>query len=72
MGHTVLNPSFYVAFAFIESEEEENFQWVMEMLKALYRHLGLKNPCIIVTDQDFAFVKPIATTFLDVVNLLCN
>ena len=70
IDHTALNISFYIAFVFIESEEKDNFLWVMEILKALYRHFGLKNLFVIVTDWDFAFMKAIATIFLDVKNLL--
>lgn len=70
MGHTALNTSFYIVFAFIKNKEKENFLWVMEMLKTLYRHLGLKDDYIIIIDRDFAFMKAIATIFLDVENLL--
>ena len=71
MGHTALNTSFYVAFGFIDNEEKDNFTWVMEMLKGLYRHLGLKDPEVIVTDRDLALMEAIANVFPEVANLLC-
>ena len=71
MGHTALGTSFYIAFAFLEKEEEEDFVWVLEMLKALYKHIGLKNPEVIVTDRDLALMNAIATVFETTVNLLC-
>ena len=71
MGHTALGTSFCIGFAFLEKEEEEDFTWVMEHLKALYRHLGLKDPEVIVTDRDLALMNAIATVFASSANLLC-
>ena len=71
MGHTALGTSFYIAFAFLESEEEEDFVWVLEMLKALYRHLGLSDPTVVVIDRDLALMNAIARVFALAVILLC-
>ena len=71
MGHTALGSSFYIAFAFLESEEEESFVWVLEMLQALYRHLGLPDPSVVVIDRDLALMNAIARVFALAVVLLC-
>ena len=70
-GHTALGTSFYIAFAFLESEEEVDFIWVLEKLKALYRHLGLRDPCVIVIDRDLVLMNAIAIVFAMAVILLC-
>ena len=71
MGHTALSTSFYVGFAFLEGEEEEDFAWVLEQLKALYTSLGLKDPSVIVTDRDLGLMNAIKAQYPDVHNLLC-
>ena len=71
MGHTALGTSFYIGFAFLSSDEEEDFVWMLNQLKALYRHLGLQDPCVVVIDRDLALMNAIATVFTQTVILLC-
>ena len=71
MSHTVLGTSFYIAFAFLVSKEEKDFVWVLTMLQALYRHLGLSDSSVVVIDQDLALMNIIARVFTLTVVLLC-
>ena len=70
IGSTSLNSNFYIAFAFIEKEEEEDFMWVFEQLKLLYRTLGLKDLGIIMTDRDLTLMNAIAAQYPSVFHLL--
>ena len=71
MGSTALETSFYIAFAFLDGEEELDFNWVIEQLKELYSELDLKDPIVIVTDRDLALMNAIAINYSTTVNILC-
>ena len=70
MSHTALGINFYIAFAFLKKKKKKDFVWILEMLKALYKHIGLKNSKVIVIDRDLAFMNVIETIFETIVNLL--
>ena len=71
MGSTALGTSFYIAFAFLDGEEELDFNWVIEQLKELYSELDLKDPIVIVTDRDLALMNAISINYPNTVNILC-
>ena len=71
MGATSLGSSFYIAFAFIDGEEELGFGWVIVQIRELYRELGLRDPVVVVTDRDLALMNAIATNYPAAVNILC-
>ena len=71
MSHTALSTSFYIDFAFLESEKEKNFAWVLQQLKALYISLDLKNSSVIVIDRDLTLMKVIETQYSITHNVLC-
>ena len=70
MSHTALGTSFYIGFAFLE-EEEEDFKWVIQQLKALYASLGLKDPAVVITDRDLGLMNALKNEYPDVYHLLC-
>lgn len=71
MGHTSLYSSFYIGFAFIETEGEEDFVWILEQLTALFKALGLNEPWVIVTDKDLALMNAIKIVYPRINHLLC-
>ena len=71
MGATSLGTSFYIALAFIDGEEEPDFDWIIVQIKELYRELGLKDPIVLVTDRDLALMNVIAIHYPAAENVLC-
>ena len=43
--------SFCIAFAFLCSESEEDYIWVLEELKTIYKQCGGVFPLVILTDR---------------------
>lgn len=71
MGHTAIGTSFYIGFAFLESEEQEDFEWLLECLRCLYEFYGLAHPGVIVTDRDLALMNALKVKYPRAKNLLC-
>ncbi|KAI5427084.1 hypothetical protein KIW84_032494 [Lathyrus oleraceus] len=71
VGMTSTELTFDIAFAYMESEQTENFCWVLEKLKEL---LVKKHSCpqVILTDRDLALMKAIEIVFPRSINLLCR
>lgn len=61
IGITGLHTSFYVAFIFLQGEQETDFVWGLQKLAEL---LPAK-PKIMVTDRDLALMNAISTVFPD-------
>jgi beta-glucosidase-like glycosyl hydrolase len=68
---TSLNTSFFVGFAFLSSEQYEDYDWVLEQLKKLYQSLRILNPLVIATDCEVALINVIAAVFPNAQHLLC-
>ncbi|KAG5553113.1 hypothetical protein RHGRI_011098 [Rhododendron griersonianum] len=58
------------AFAFIESENEDNYTWMLDKLKGIMDVHALPN--VIVTDRELALMNAIRSVFPDATNLLCR
>ncbi|KAI5395777.1 hypothetical protein KIW84_062092 [Lathyrus oleraceus] len=71
VGMTSTELTFVVAFAYMESEQTENFCWVLEKLKELFVKKDLC-PQVILTDRDLSLMKAIEIVFLRSINLLCR
>ena len=70
-GVTCLNTSFYAAFAFMKSEHTPEYTWVLQQLKALYDHLRLPYPNVLLTDCQNALINACIFTFPEATHLLC-
>lgn len=70
VGVTSTNKTYYVAFAFLTSEKEENFTWVLQALLDLPK-LKDDMPKVIVTDRGNALMNVVATIFPNTTTLLC-
>ncbi|KAI5406195.1 hypothetical protein KIW84_052806 [Lathyrus oleraceus] len=62
IGMTSIEFTFVVAFVYMESEQTENFCWVLEKLKELFVKKDLC-PQVILTDRDLALMKAIEIVF---------
>ncbi|KAI5410962.1 hypothetical protein KIW84_056202 [Lathyrus oleraceus] len=71
VGMTLTELTFAVAFAYMESEQTENFCWVLEKLKELFVKKDLC-PQVILTYRDLALMKSIEIVFPRSINLLCR
>ncbi|KAK7393758.1 hypothetical protein VNO78_22322 [Psophocarpus tetragonolobus] len=71
VGVTSTELTFSVAFAFVESEQADNFTWALQKLRGLI----LKDddvPQVIVTNTDFALMNAVQVVFPSSSNLLCR
>ena len=70
MGVTSTNLTFSVAFAYMDSEREDNYTWVLERLRSVMDADVL--PELIVTDRDLALLNAIKRVFPTSSHLLCR
>ncbi len=68
---TSIGTTFYIVFAFLESERPENYVWILKHLKNAYGALDLLDPDVIVTDRDLTLMQAIEKIFSNTAALLC-
>jgi hypothetical protein len=71
VGETSCEETYSVGFAFISSEKEENFTWVLQQCMTLLRNKKVK-PKVVVTDRDAALMNGVATVLPDSAHLFCT
>jgi hypothetical protein len=59
-----LNNKFYVAFAFLSSENFTSFAWVMKQIEKLYKHFNIFNSSFFEIDCEFNLINVIFLIFL--------
>lgn len=69
VGTTCLGRNFYVAFAFLVKEEEEDYQWAMEQLQGLF--IDPNQLKVAVTDRELALMSSIRSVFPQSQRILC-
>jgi len=70
VGVTSTNLTYSVGFRFVTHEKEENFVWVLKMLRKLLT--SKKNmPKVIVTDKDMSLMKVVENVFLESYAMNC-
>jgi MULE transposase domain len=67
IGILSFNTSFYSSFAFLKRERED-YVWA---LKVFSKVLDEKQPCIIITDKEFALINVIKIIFPNCTHLFC-
>ncbi len=70
MGVTGLGSSFFIALAFLRTEQEANYIWVLQQLSASvadFRRHG-----VVVTDRDLALMYALAAVFPASKHVLCK
>ena len=70
VGLTSTNKTFCIAFAFIQNETANNFEWVLRYLRQTLD--GYMLPRVIVTDRDLGLMKVCNEVFLEATRLLCR
>ncbi|XP_076916955.1 PKS-NRPS hybrid synthetase cheA-like [Bidens hawaiensis] len=70
VGVTSTGKTFTIALAFISHEKEDNFTWLLTMLKTTLDTCML--PRVIVIDRDLALMKTCQIVFPDATKLLCR
>lgn len=71
VGVTSTGLTFNVAFAYMDSERQDNFWWALEKLKELF-FSNTSFPQVIVTDRELALMNAIKVVFPSSTNLLCQ
>lgn len=70
VGITSTNMTFSVAFAYLESEREDNYSWALgSLISLMHRQLV---PSIIVTDRKLALMNAIDRIFSTSRHMLCR
>lgn len=72
LGSTGLGHTFYAAFVFLSSEIESDYTAALQMLLKVMTVRNIKQPGVIVTDQDQGLMNAIQSTFPHAANLLCG
>ena len=62
VGATSTDSTYLVGFGFVTHEKEENFVWVLKMMRKLLTS-KMNMPKVIVTDRDTTLMKAIANVF---------
>ncbi|XP_019184708.1 PREDICTED: uncharacterized protein LOC109179676 [Ipomoea nil] len=70
VGVTSTNMTFCIAFAFMHKENESNYTWALNCLKATIE--GCITPRVIVTDRELALMKACKNVYPDAKGLLCR
>ncbi|KAJ4716771.1 FAR1-related sequence [Melia azedarach] len=70
IGVTSTELTFSIAFAYLESEREDNYIWALERLRSMMADDAL--PSVIVTDKDLALMNAVRAVFPSATNLLCR
>lgn len=73
VGVTPLSTTYYVAFAFLRGEKQEDYAWAMEQLHDIYvRQLNrLAGPTTVLTDRELALSNALADQWPAMTHLLC-
>ena len=69
VGVSTCNDSFSVAFTFLSSEREEDYDWALNNVKRIVRTNQL--PDVVVTDRELALMAALRTHFPKAHNMLC-
>ncbi|XP_028066880.1 uncharacterized protein LOC114269717 [Camellia sinensis] len=70
MGVTSTHMTFFVAIAYLQIEQVDNYAWALQTLRDLMDDDVL--PEVIVTDRELALMNAIDNTFLNARHLLCR
>ncbi|XP_012828637.1 PREDICTED: uncharacterized protein LOC105949879 [Erythranthe guttata] len=70
VGFTCTNMTFSIAFAYLDHEKTENFEWALRCLKEAMT--TCPRPNCIVTDRDLALMKALTNVYPSSHHLLCR
>ena len=70
MGVTSIEMIFPCAFAYLESEQKDNYTWALTILKSVLDDSAV--PRVILSDRDLALINAIKRAFPNAKHLLCR
>ncbi|XP_012837783.1 PREDICTED: protein FAR1-RELATED SEQUENCE 5-like [Erythranthe guttata] len=70
VGVTSTNKTFSIAFAYLQFEKADNYEWALRTL--VEKMGGSHSPNCIITERDLALIKAIALVYLTSHHLLCR
>jgi hypothetical protein len=70
MGITGIGTSFYVAFAFLQWECENDYKWVLEQLLASVP--SFHHPGIVISDCELALINALSVVYPSAHHILCK
>lgn len=69
VGATSTNKTFTIAYAFMQYETQEHFEFVLQFIRGLYESV---EPTVILTDRDIALMKAVDKIFPNSQKQLCR
>lgn len=72
VGFTATNRSFVIGQAFLTHEEEEDYIWVLEWIRDIYKQYDLPIPESITTDKAGGLHNVCSVVWPEVPHLLCR
>ncbi|XP_021714665.1 protein FAR1-RELATED SEQUENCE 5-like [Chenopodium quinoa] len=70
VGVTPINQNFLVAYAFMRSESEESYRWVLQCLRLLIGHR--RKPSVLLTDRELGLCAALKSVFPNTRHMLCS
>lgn len=71
IGVNTCQRSFYIAFAFLSGEAEEDYIWALDRLRSMYELCGTRPLSIILIDRCTAYINAVSRCFPSAISLLC-
>ncbi|KAI1000616.1 hypothetical protein K3495_g7581 [Podosphaera aphanis] len=71
-GVTGGNKLIQLGLAFLSSEKENDYSWVLQQLRQIMTLEAIRAPLSIVTDRELALMKSLEVHFSDTPHLLCR
>ena len=62
---------FFIEFDFISNEKKNNYIWIIEQIKNLYKNFDLKNFEIVIIDRDETFVNVLNVSYFEICKFFC-
>ena len=53
---TLINTIYYIRFVFLANKRVEDYQWILQYIKQLYKALNIFNINMIIMNTDFAII----------------
>ncbi|XP_021717947.1 PKS-NRPS hybrid synthetase CHGG_01239-like [Chenopodium quinoa] len=69
VGVTPTNQNFLVTYAFMRSESEESYRWVLQCLRLLIGHH--REPSVLLTDRELGLCAALKSVFPNTRHMLC-
>lgn len=72
VGISYLNTTFYLGFAFLAEEKEEDYKWALEQVREIYSDFTISRPEMVVIDRDTTLLNALDSIFPESSTILCS